>query len=257
MREEIDDFQAPEGAVDPDPCDARPSRSLPLWSGFAHDLGNLLQTATSAVSIIDQSNIARPQQVRLAIASAKASLNHASELVRRIVSSAAGSPNPEGDTDVEACLAEIATVLGSALKSSIELEVVVDAGLPHLACDRVGLRNAILNLVFNARNAIPDDGRIAVHAHKTGNQAAITEVEIDVADDGIGMSAATIERAFEPHFTTKASGQGGIGLTTVEQFVKDAGGRIWIESEPGVGTIVRMRLPTNSPQHVREKGLQG
>jgi signal transduction histidine kinase len=109
-------------------------------------------------------------------------------------------------------------------------------------------KTAVLNLLFNAREAMPDGGLICVGA------AAITEagmafVQLRVADKGIGMKPETIERAFDPYFTTKTDGLGGVGLSMVKRFAEDAGGKVSIESEFGVGTTVRYSCP-----HRRSRG---
>lgn len=214
-----------------------PGRSAP---GLAHDLGNLLQAATSAINIIEREAGARTAHLRRAIDGARLSIGHASELVRRAIEGRLKGPDQEAGTDVEQCLGEIACVLASPSDQRVAIDYVIEEELPPVACDRVSFHNALLNLVLNARDAVKGNGRIAVQARKLAGDAG---VEVSVADNGIGMSAATIERAFEPFFTTKCEGLGGIGLPMVERFVAAAGGTVAIDSEPGTGTIVRMRLP--------------
>ena len=100
-----------------------------------------------------------------------------------------------------------------------------------------------MNLLFNARDAMPDGGVItlAAAAHYQGTVA--TEIEMRVTDNGHGMTRRTLLHATDPYFTTKTTGTGGLGLPMVLSFAQEAGGRLHIESEPGVGTIVTLWLP--------------
>lgn len=219
----------------------RPTKLPFQWSGVAHDLRNLLQTATSAINIIERSNEGTTPQLRQAIDGARASISHASELVARSLGDA--RQIEQSATNTEECLGEIAAVVGSAFGPAIDLEFVLEADLANVACDRLQLQTALLNLIMNARDAIADSGRISVRAKAMGSDAGREMVEISVADNGVGMSPATIDRAFELYFTTKAEGLGGIGLPMVEQFAASAGGSISIASEPGTGTVAILRLP--------------
>ena len=101
----------------------------------------------------------------------------------------------------------------------------------------------MLNLVFNARDAMPDGGMIAIEAAASGEGRSAL-IELSVRDTGIGMTPRTVVRAFDPFFTTKSKGLGGIGLPTVKRFVEEAGGSVAIESRLGSGTTVTLRLPT-------------
>ncbi len=223
---------------------AAPAPAIP---GLAHDLGNLLQAASSAINIIEREASAQAGHVRRAIEGAKLSIANAGELVRRALEGKQKEAAREAGTDVSKCFADIATVVGGCLDRPAALEFIVDEGLPSASCDELSLYNATLNLVLNARDAAGQDGRVSVQARALVDDAAERWIEISVADDGIGMTPATIARAFEPFFTTKCEGLGGIGLPMVERFVTAAGGAIAIESEPGTGTIVRMRLPAAVP----------
>lgn len=233
---------------------AGPSAKPPLpWPGVAHDLRNLLQTATSAINIIERANGATAPHLRQAIDGARASIGHASELVARSLG-AARQIEPSA-TNTEECVGEIAAVVGSAFGPTIDIDFVLEADLPLVACDRLQLQTALLNLIMNARDAIADSGRISVRASVAGGDPDNAMVEISVADNGVGMSPATIDRAFDLYFTTKAEGLGGIGLPMVEQFATSAGGSIGIASEPGTGTVATLRIP--SAGHAYQLEMEG
>jgi len=150
---------------------------------------------------------------------------------------------PGACSDVATCLSEVAALVIAMDEPGVILETDIEPRLPDLRCDPIGLRRALLNLVFNARDAVADGGFIVIAARSIRSDQQPTAVEIRVVDNGVGMSAATIARIFDPFFTTKADGLGGIGLPMVERFVRDAGGEIAIDSEPGLGTTMALRLP--------------
>ena len=112
------------------------------------------------------------------------------------------------------------------------------------------LDRVLVNLVANARDALPDGGRveIRVRLETSGGVAAPGLVVVEVVDNGIGMSAEVLESVFEPSFTTKERGEGsGIGLPSAETIVRSAGGTIELDSELGGGTTARVRLPITRP----------
>ncbi|GLS32552.1 Histidine kinase-, DNA gyrase B-, and HSP90-like ATPase [Mesorhizobium albiziae] len=140
------------------------------------------------------------------------------------------------------CLAEVETLIRCVWEPKIHLEVRVGADLPAVQCDRLGLQDALLNLVFNARDAMPDGGLISIEG-ETVVEGANVLVELRIEDSGIGMTQETVLRAFEPFFTTKDKGLGGVGLTTVKHLAEQHGGSVDIESTLGSGTTVILRLP--------------
>ena len=208
--------------------------------GFAHDLRNLLQTATAAIRIIERGTADRGRQVDDAIAGARSSIERAAELARSAFERGFEARDKGVATDVGECLAEAAAILKYARLSSIRIEVAVDPDVGAVASDYSALQNAILNLALNAIDAVAEDGAIALRARLADKPGL---VEIAVTDDGVGMTAETVARAFDPYFTTKCEGLGGIGLATVEKFVAGVRGTIAIDSEFGAGTTVRMLLP--------------
>jgi signal transduction histidine kinase len=153
-------------------------------------------------------------------------------------------------------LPELEKLLRRLAGASIELTIEAPDHLAPVLADRTQLEQAIINLVINARDSISEFGaiRIAVDSVELGEDFARRHgisfarhgrwLQVTVTDTGAGMDAKTRARAFEPFFTTKPIGQGtGLGLSTVYGIVKQSGGYVWLESEPGQGTTVRIHLP--------------
>jgi signal transduction histidine kinase len=154
----------------------------------------------------------------------------------------------EGDTMVEpfsvlACLTEIQVLVRGIWEPNIHFDLHASLDLLVVTCSRAGLQSAIMNLLSNAREALPGGGVISLVVAVIYEGHIATEVEVRVTDNGFGMSKDTLLRAFDPFFTTKTTGLGGLGLPMVMRFAQESGGRLNIESERGVGTIVTLRLP--------------
>jgi signal transduction histidine kinase len=131
-----------------------------------------------------------------------------------------------------------------ALGSDIRVKVLVGI-VPKIRCSALGLQNALLNLAFNARDAMPGGGTLMLSA-MTADGPETAEVEIAVRDTGIGMTRDILDRALEPFFTTKpANADHGMGLPGVRSFAEQFGGRVSIDSAPYAGTTVTLRLPTS------------
>jgi signal transduction histidine kinase len=225
---------------------AVPSAAIPSVpiSGVVHDLGNLIQIAASALNIISRSpETASGSTLAPVVARASVSLQRAAALVQQTIHLAReGSATVEA-VSVMACLMEVQALVRSTWEPAVRFEVQASADLPRVTCSRVSLQSALMNLLFNARDAMPNGGVISMGAATIGNERAASEIEIRVADNGLGMTRDAMLRAFEPFFTTKATGLGGLGLPMVKRFAEEAGGGVDIESEPGVGTTVILRLP--------------
>jgi signal transduction histidine kinase len=214
-----------------------------VMAAVIHDLGNLIQVATSAFNILSRSRcISRDKRASQIILSAQASLERAGGLVRQSLRSARGGYTPIDSVCVGTCLFDLKALLEKIWEPEIHFEVQAEPNLPRLACNVIGFQTVLLNLIVNARDAMPDGGTILLAARALV-AAGVAGVEIVVADDGLGMTRETLERAFTPLFTTRSSRDGGYGLSAVKTFVQAADGDIQLESEPGVGTRITMTLP--------------
>lgn len=220
--------------------------------GVVHDLGNLIQIAASAVNLISRSPRAgHDPSLEPVLARARAALERAGVLVRQALGRTREAtvvvrwvPDLQ---DIAACLAEIHALVEWVCEPDIQLSVDAAPGLPPVRCNRIDLQSAVLNLVINARDAMPQGGRLTLSARAASEGDLSLGVTIAVSDDGFGMSPETLRSAFNPYFTTKPHGRGtGLGLAMVQRFAHEAAGCVDIASTPGVGTTVTLRLPSQA-----------
>jgi signal transduction histidine kinase len=207
-------------------------------AGVLHDLGNLIQIASSALNIVARTPQMPGSHRDPILHRARTSLDQAGTIVRQSVVRARDIAALPPRSDIAGCLADIATLIVAREDAGLTLDIAIEPGLPDIACDPTGLRRAVLNLVLNARDAMGGKGSVRIDA-----RAVTGWVDLRVGDRGSGMPPAVLARVFDPFFTTKHDGLGGIGLPMVERFVRSAGGSVSIESEPGIGTVVTLRLP--------------
>jgi PAS domain S-box-containing protein len=226
-----------------------------LTGGIAHDFNNLLTGITGSLELMQR----RLQQGRVLeadrfAAAAMASANRAGSLTHRLLAFARRQPLDPKPVNANRLVASVEDLLRRTIGESVEMEMVTAGGLWMTLCDPHQLESAVLNLVINARDAMPTGGRLTIetcNAHLDNAYAAkqrdITPgqyVCICVTDTGVGMSAEVLEKAFEPFFTTKPLGQGtGLGLSMIYGFARQSDGHARIYSEIGKGTTVKIYLP--------------
>ncbi|HEX8302783.1 PAS domain S-box protein [Sphingomonas sp.] len=226
-----------------------------LTGGIAHDFNNLLQGITGSLEIIER----RVAQGRVAeigrfLSGATAAANRAAALTHRLLAFSRRQPLDPRPVRANPLMASMEDLLRRTIGERIELELVLAGGLWLTLCDPNQLENAILNLVINARDAMPDGGKLTIetcNAHLDDAYAARQRdvkpgqyICICVTDTGIGMDADTIAKAFEPFFTTKPIGQGtGLGLSMIYGFARQSDGYAKIYSEIGEGTTFKLYLP--------------
>ena len=224
-----------------------------LTGGIAHDFNNLLQGITGSLEIIQRRlDAGRLDGVERFLAGATNAANRAAALTHRLLAFSRRQPLDPRPVDANPLIASMEDLLRRTLGEQIELDLVLAEDLGWTLCDHNQLENAILNLVINARDAMPDGGRLTIETANADLDAAAKHrdlepgqyVCISVTDTGTGMDADTIARAFEPFFTTKPLGQGtGLGLSMIYGFARQSEGYATIESEPGRGTSFHLWLP--------------
>lgn len=241
-----------------------------LSGGLAHDFNNLLTIITGNTLALKRL-ADEPAMPDLAVHLDP--ILHAAErgadLTRRLLAFARGDENRQERVRLAGLLANVTRLLSASLPRSIALETdIAEAGLEALI-DAAELENALINLAFNARDAMPEGGSLKLglsRCHLDAAQAAALglspglHAEISVSDEGSGMSEETLRQAFDPFFTTKTFGMGsGLGLPTVYGIVTRAGGGIDVESAPDSGTKVRLLLPATEGMHASQQGdeMQG
>jgi PAS domain S-box-containing protein len=225
-----------------------------LTGGVAHDFNNLLQVIVGNLEIIRRTAGPDSTRVLRAVDIATDSARAGAAMTQRLLAFARRQPLDPKPLDVNVLVKGMSDLIQRALGETIEIEIVLGAGLWNAEADANELERAILNLAVNARDAMPEGGKLTVetsNSHVDDAYAALNPesspgqyVLISITDTGTGMDAATMRQAFEPFFTTKPVGRGtGLGLSQVYGFVKQSGGHVRLYSEPNVGTTVRMYLP--------------
>lgn len=216
---------------------------------LAHDFGNLLQVAASALQHIERSfDPVRDARLRRISQAGSFALSRAG-LLSRALTDRYAMPEPEAGPILPAeALAAIAPLLMLAAGPLIELGFDIPGDLPPVACEIHAFENAVLNLVTNARNAMPRGGVLLLALARQGQSVLLHAI-----DDGPGMTAATMASAFAPGFTTRrATGGRGLGLAAVRHFAERSGGWVEIDSAPGSGTTVTIGLPAAAAPRLTE-----
>jgi signal transduction histidine kinase/ActR/RegA family two-component response regulator len=231
-----------------------------LTGGVAHDFNNLLTVMLGGLDSIERQIAQIPESpaldaVRRSAAMATKAVERAATLTHRLLAFSRRQPLEPKPIDANRLVADMSELLRRTLGETIDLETVLAGGLWSVTADPNQLENSLLNLAVNARDAMPEGGKLTI---ETGNtfldEAYVSKlveplpagqyVMIALSDTGGGMDSATLDRAFEPFFTTKDIGRGtGLGLSQVYGFVLQSKGYVRIYSEIGQGTVVKLYLP--------------
>jgi len=224
-----------------------------LTGGVAHDFNNLLTPIVGSLDILQRRGVGTDRERRL-IDGAIQSAERARTLVQRLLAFARRQPLQATAIDLAALIRNLAGLITSTCGPRIWLAIDIDEHLPSARADANQIEMALLNLAVNARDAMPDGGKLTISAIEEhvsdGHSADLAEgdyIHVRIADTGLGMDAKTRAKAIEPFFTTKGVGQGtGLGLSMVHGLAAQLGGGLTIESAPGAGTTVHLWLPVTS-----------
>ncbi len=232
-----------------------------LTGGIAHDFNNMLQGVMGPLDMLrlrlgQLSDDAILRYVDMALAASR----RAATLTHRLLAFSRRQPLAPQQVDVKLLVQGLADLFQRTIGEKIELALAVDAAGCRARCDANQLENAVLNLVINARDAMPDGGVLTIRTRlvEIGPELALQHgaqagpyVCLTVGDNGVGMTPAVVQQACEPFFTTKPTGQGtGLGLSMVYGFAGQSGGFVTIhssvDSSVGRGTTVAIHLPTSA-----------
>ena len=224
-----------------------------LTGGIAHDLNNILTVITGTIEILAEAVADRPELVAITKMIDEAA-DRGADLTQRLLAFARKQPLQPREVDVNSLVIEATNLLRPTLGEQVEVQIMLAGDTARALIDPSLLTNAILNLALNARDAMPDGGKLTIETSNVviddsyaGIHTEVTAgpyVQIAVTDSGHGIPADILNNVFEPFFTTKDVGKGsGLGLSMVYGFVKQSNGHIKIYSEEGHGTTVRIYLP--------------
>ncbi|GIF02689.1 hybrid sensor histidine kinase/response regulator [Actinoplanes siamensis] len=217
-----------------------------LAGGIAHDFNNILAVISGyADMLIDELGDSHPGQPDAV--GIKQAAGRGAALTRQLLLFSRSEPSKSELLDLNAVASDMLRLLGRTLGEDIELGTALTPGLPPVVLDRGKFEQVVMNAVLNARAAMPSGGRLTISTGLEHDGGGADLVCLAVTDTGCGMTPDVLARAFEPFFTTKGRGSGtGLGLATAYGVITDAGGTITLESEPGRGTTLRVRLPAGA-----------
>ena len=223
-----------------------------LTGGLAHDFNNLLTIITGNLAAL-KDKLPAHQGFEDYLDPALSAARRGTELIRRLLTFSRQQPLAPCPVEVGALVHDMTPLLSRSLTERISMQLELPTEKLYALVDPHQLENALLNLAINARDAMPDGGRLGISVarrHVSASLALLVEVppgdyvQFDVSDSGGGIPPEILSRVFEPFFTTKSFGTGsGLGLSMVYGFIRQSGGNIRILSTPGKGTNVRFIVP--------------
>lgn len=225
-----------------------------LTGGIAHDFNNMLTLVIGALDLAKvRAEAQNDPRITKYIGVAQEGAQRAASLTSRLLAFARQQPLEPQAVNINELVSGLSLLLQRTLGDHIKVEMLLDKRIWHCFADPSQLENALMNLVINARDAMPDGGLLAVETAniELGSEqvrkmplSAGQYVRVTVRDTGTGIAPEAVERVFEPFYTTKGVGKGtGLGLSQVHGFVTQSGGHIRIMSTPGIGTLIELLLP--------------
>ncbi|MGA7433094.1 MAG: CHASE3 domain-containing protein [Xanthobacteraceae bacterium] len=237
-----------------------------LTGGIAHDFNNMLGVIMGAHDLVARRIQRGDFSIQRFLSAATTAAERAATLTQRLLAFARQQPLSPQRIDANKMIVNMSDLLHSTLGEQIQIETVAAAGLWTVHADSQQLENAVINIAINARDAMPDGGKLTIETANAYLDEAYCrqnpEIQpgqfamIAISDIGVGMPPEVAARAFDPFFTTKAAGKGtGLGLSQVYGFVKQSQGHIKVYSEPGAGTSVKIYLPRHvgDPQELKRQ----
>jgi two-component system, cell cycle sensor histidine kinase and response regulator CckA len=239
-----------------------------LAGGVAHDFNNLL-TAIMGYSDLSLSNLSHEERLRRNLTEIKKASERAASLTRQLLAFSRKQVLQPRVFDLNVVVADMQRMLERMIGEDIQLRTNLEPNLGHVKADLGQIEQVIMNLVVNARDALPKGGKVTIETANVfldepyaQQHVAVTPgsyIMLGVSDTGVGMDEETQAHIFEPFFTTKETGKGtGLGLSTVYGIIKQSGGNIWVYSEVGRGSAFKIYLPrTNEDVDSKPQIMQG
>jgi signal transduction histidine kinase/ActR/RegA family two-component response regulator len=225
-----------------------------LAAGIAHDFNNLLTVVLANATLL-----LRDRGLDTATANAveemKTAASRGADLVRQLLAFGRQQRLAGQVLDLNAVVASLGPLLARLIGQQVRITTALAPGKAYVKADRSQLEQVIVNLVTNARDAMPTGGQLTIETAIIDGDPAIKPcVVLSVSDTGLGMDRETRQRVFEPFFTTKPFGKGtGLGLATVHGVVEQSGGRVVVDSEPGSGSCFKVFLPLTTEAEIPDE----
>ena len=224
-----------------------------LAGGVAHDFNNLLGVILGCAQLLEEENTNRETAQHL-VGHIKQATEKAATLTKQLLAYRSQQVLAPQILEVNSVVQKIEPLLRRAIGEHIEIHLKLSSNMGRVQADLGQLEQVIMNLALNARDAMPDGGKLFFETGDVGVDEAYVQqhssitsgpyVMLSISDTGVGIDSSTRERIFEPFFTTKGREKGtGLGLATVYGIVKQSGGHVWVYSEPGIGTTFKIYLP--------------
>ncbi len=228
-----------------------------LVGGVAHEFGNLLASVESCSRALERRVQDDPKGKQGIVLILDAAARGRS-IIRKLLDFSRRDPELQQPVNLTRLVEEVATILRPLLGRSYQLALDLDPDVPAVIADPVQIHQALLNLCINARDAMPQGGRLRIRLHETKLETAEAGwrgkrsgryLQLDVEDEGTGITTDHLAQIFQPFFTTKPPGQGtGLGLSVTHNIAESHGGFIQVESTPGRGSRFSLHLPVEAPR---------
>jgi signal transduction histidine kinase len=218
-----------------------------MTGGIAHDFRNVLCVIASGLSVAER-NSGDPQKVDSALAAVRDGIERGMKMTNRLVAFARQQELVARPEDVNTLLGKLKVFLKYGAGPGIRIMLDLAPDLPKCLVDPPQFNSAILNLIVNARDAMPDGGAIRIGTTLIAEEGHVKFVRLRVCDDGVGMSPEVTKRIFDPYFTTKGDNGTGLGVPQVNALMKQVGGYVTVDSSVGNGTAFDLFFPVHEAQ---------
>lgn len=215
-----------------------------MTGGIAHDFRNVLCVIASGLRVAER-NSGDPQKVDSALAAVREGIERGMKMTNRLLAFAGQQELVAGPEDVNTLLGKLKVFVKYGAGPGIRVMLDLARDLPKCLVDPPQFNAAILNLVVNARDAMPEGGAIRISTTLIAEEGDRKFVRLRVCDEGVGMPPDVIARIFDPYFTTKGDGGTGLGVPQVQALMKQVGGCVTVDSSVGKGTVFDLYFPVH------------